>query len=370
MKRTLLTLLVGLAACGPAQDAPPPERSPEPELPASTRPLRLRLLEPVPGLDPVVQAFSERHGVPVVLESGNPETTAPEDPVTLAEVRVVDLGWLGPSQRLRPWPRVPEPVLPALAAAGTWAHQTLGVPWRLEATVPVASPDLLADGSLWDWPSFGRLLRARGWSLPPARALDLFLALHAAAGGSFVGPDGDVRLDGPAAVEALDLAIGLAETASTPREATDGSAVALVGLTDLAARSSGVPFGIPGPEPTDPPTARLPVQPTVWVLPQGGPHRDLARPLVERLLAADVAALLAATGRWLPASPAWDPTDPTGDRLRALRDGAVWLPAMSGGRRPHELLAHAVDQALTRKRSPQDALRDAQQSLLTQPQHR
>lgn len=371
MMRWCLVVLSMLVACGPRQETPSPEADRDGPAQASTRPLRVRVLEAVPGLEAVILAFGEEHGVPVVLEVGEPSTAAPAEPATLAEVRVADLGWLAPSQRLRPWSGPSDTVVASLREAGVWDGEALGVPWRMAASVPLADPGLVSGGGPEDWPALGRLLRARGWVLGSGgQALDLFTALHASAGGSFVDPDGNVTLDGPTAVEALHLTTGWAEVATrgAPDAWKSSLGVALVGLGDTRRLTDAVPFGLPGPDATDPPTLHLPVRPTLWVQPVGGVHRDLAAPLLERLLDREVQGLLAA-GPWLPASTAWEPEGARADRLRGLRDGAVWLPAMSGGNRPHQLLAHAVDQALTRKRSPQDALRDAQQALLTEPQH-
>lgn len=371
--RTLpLLVTLGLAACGGGQDearTPPPgaeEIDPVREEPRGL-PLRILLLDAAPEKTDALESFEREHGVELVFDTGRWDPSAPAE-YSLVEIGYWELGDHWASQRLESLPEGRDWLEAWWGSDSALdGDRVLGLPWRGRLHgLRLPSPAERDGESLASWSTLGRLCqRLGGLALPGAvdGSVDpgVLVSVWLANGGSWLGEGGDVRLDGPRAIEALEFLVRL------HRDAPIGPSAILIEHVDDGGLAAGPPRRaldrrwIPWPTP-DGDHRVVWAEPRLLVVPREGPHAALAADFLAFLVSHPDLAVLALPEKAEVHGFGRATVDSSRTRVRSL-------PAVQDGRRLREILAESLSAALDRRRSPEDALRQAQERWMTAPVH-
>lgn len=366
-------LALGLIACGQGakeEPSPPPPPTGEggAEEPEPTGlPLRILLRDGAPEKTEALRDFEREHGVVLVFETG------PWDPDGSSEYSLVELGYweLGDhraSGRLEALPAGRDWL------QGWWGSATArddegvwGLPWRGRLHgLRLPSPAEGDGETLASWSTLGRLCQRLGGLALPASAdgeLDpgVLVSVWLANGGSWLAEGGEVRLDGPRGIEALEFLVRLHRDAPVGPPATLEAHVDGGGLAAGAPRQALDARWIPWPTP-DGDHRVVWVEPRLLAIPRQGPHAALAADFLAFLGAESDLRRLGLPEGGEVHGLGRATVDSSRTRVRAL-------PAVQDGARLRRILSESLAAALDRRRSPSDALTQAQERWMTAPLH-
>lgn len=376
----LSLLLLGLTACGGgSKPEPEPPASEEPTSPPEATvaepaglPLRVLLRDDVGEKSQALLEFEREHGVELVFSTGA------WDPDAAAEHSLVEIDYWALGDHLV------SGHLEALPAGEDWLEvwwggdavrregQVWGVPWRgrlhgLRLPDPVTG----SGEGLASWATLGRLSQRLGGLALPGRAEDdldpgplvsVWLANGTSFwGGTDPGPDAEIQLSQLPAVEALEFLVRL------HRDAPRGGREVLRAHVQGGGLAAGSQLGphddhwIPWPTP-DGDHRVVWAEPRILARPRQGPHAALAEDFLRYLGAQSPGVAFAP----LPESP----VQSLHRGSRDLGDATVRaLPAPADGERLRDILSESLGAALERRRSPGDALEQAQARWMTAPLH-